>query len=54
MIIASIGSNCEVGIMINKFYDNQIYFYLFNWTNIKIDKLCLILDNIHILSDLNN
>jgi len=54
MIIASLGSNCEVGIMINKFYDNQIYSHLFNWTNIKIDKLCLILDNIHILSDLNN
>jgi hypothetical protein len=54
MIIASIGSNCEVGLMINKFYDNQIYSHLFNWTNIKINKLCLILDNINILSDLNN
>lgn len=54
MIIASIGSNCEVGIMINKFYDNQIYSHLFNWTNIKINKLCFILDNIHILSNINN
>ena len=54
MIIASIGSNCEVGVMINKFFDNQIYSHLFNWTNIKINKLCFILDNIHILSNLNN
>ena len=42
--ILSLGSNCEVGMMINRKYNN-IYSNLFNWTNITLDNLLLTLNN---------
>jgi hypothetical protein len=51
---ASFGSNCEVSMMINRFFNNKLYSHLFNWANIKIDKLNFILNNISIISNLDN
>ena len=37
--ILSFGSNCEVGMMINRYYNNNIYSQLFNLTNITLTPL---------------
>jgi len=52
--ILSFGSNCEVGIMINRYYNNNIYSQLFNWTNITLKNLILCLSNKDSLKDFNN
>lgn len=51
--VLSLGSNCEVGMMINRKYNN-IYSNLFNWTNITIDNLILILNNLENLCNNDN
>ena len=51
--ILSLGSNCEVGMMINRKYNN-IYSNLFNWTNITLDNLILILNNLEPLYNNDN
>ena len=38
---ASFGSNCEVSMMIKRFFPNKLYSHLFNWANIKIGKTTL-------------
>jgi len=50
----SFGSNCEMGMMINRYYNNNIHSNLFNWTNIKLDKLYILLNNWHYLENINN
>jgi hypothetical protein len=50
----SFGSNCEMGMMINRYYNNNLYSNLFNWTNITLENICIILDNIDCLYDTNN
>jgi hypothetical protein len=54
MTVLSFGSNCEVGMMINRYYNNNIYSNLFNWTNITLDNLILVLNNIECLYNNNN
>ena len=51
--VLSLGSNCEVGMMINRKYNN-IYSNLFNWTNITLDNLILILNNLENLYNNDN
>ena len=51
--ILSFGSNCEVGMMINKKY-NKLYSNLFNWANITLDNLILILNNLEHLYNNDN
>jgi hypothetical protein len=52
--VLSFGSNCEVGMMINRYYNNNLYSNLFNWTNITLKNLIDVLSNKECFKDFNN
>jgi hypothetical protein len=52
--IVSFGSNCEVSMMINRYYNNSLYSQLFNWTNITLNNLIIFLNNKDKFNNFNN
>ena len=49
---ASFGSNCEVALLIQRRF-GSVRSHLFNWANISLENLCLILENLDCLANVN-
>ncbi len=51
-LCASFGSNCEVALLIERRY-GSVKSHLFNWANISLENLCLILESTDCLAKVN-